>query len=225
MTSDDQTLVSVVTPTFPGRETELKRCVRSVRNLDWPCIQHVIVSDRNPRLASQYAHASRFATRCRDVVIVEINETWRNETTNASTGSYPWMIGSRLALGQFVAFLGDDDELLPHHVRRHVKAMRDAEAMFSVSQVDFRVGGEPYCVIGSPDWRTLGSVDSTGIMCSADALQYGIWDANGVNAGDWQMVNAWLDAGLRGIFIEEITGVHHDGWAAGKSGRPEDKPE
>lgn len=238
--SDDKPLVSIVTPTFPGREAELRRCIRSVLELDWPDLQHVIVSDRvndpndfyqtwddvyeemldaddDGRLCAAMRIGARTST------LVEINETWRNETTNRSTGSYPWMIGSRLAMGEFVGFLGDDDELLPHHVMRHVEAMRKYEAMFSISKVQFRVGGVDQFVIGDPGMN-LGGLDSTGIMCHVDALRHGIWDANGVNAGDWQMVRAWIDAGLRGTFVDEITGVHNDGWAAGKSGRP-DIPE
>lgn len=216
--SDSSPLVSIVTPTFPGREAELRRCIASVRALDWPRIQHVIVSDRNPEFPSLRAYENNAGYR--EIVCVQINETWRNETSSKSTGSYPWMIGSRLAMGEFVGFLGDDDELLPHHVATHVAAMRKHEAMFSISKVQFRVGGVDQFVIGDPTMN-LGGLDSTGIMCYVDALRHGIWDANGVNAGDWQMVRAWIDAGLRGTFIDEITGIHNDGWAAGKSGRPD----
>src|SRR5512139_878075 len=205
----DEPMVSIVTPTFPGREAELRRCANSVRALDWPRIQHVIVSDRNPAINAHHSYECRLGW-ARNMVIVEINESWRNEVTENSTGSYPWMIGSRLALGDFVAFLGDDDELLPHHVRTHVERMRAEEAMFSVSKVQFRIDGADQFVIGDPALN-LGGLDATGIMCYKDALRYGIWDANGNNAGDWQMVDAWKRAGLRGAFIDEITGIHNDG--------------
>lgn len=219
MTLSPEPLVSIVTPTFPGRETELKRCIQSVDDLDWTSLQHVIVSDR--KWPPHWIESRRYGV---ETTYVQVNETWRNPTSSASTGSYPWMIGSRLALGEFVGFLGDDDELLPHHVRAHVEAMRAAEAMFSISKTRFLVGGQDYAVIGQPEWSAIGSLDSTGIMCHKDALRHGIWDANGCNAGDWQMVQAWRAAGLRGVFVDDITGIHHDGWAAGKSGRP-DKPD
>lgn len=222
MTSGSEPLISIVTPTFPGRERELiERCMLSVDRLDWERIQHVIVSDRKwPPL---WIEPRR---RGVETTYVQINETWRNPTTSASTGSYPWMIGSRLAMGEFVGFLGDDDELLPHHVRAHVRLMREHEAMFSISQVEFRVAGQHYCVIGTDEseWHKVGSMDATGIMCHKDALRHGIWDANGNNAGDWQMVQAWRAAGMRGAYVDQITGIHHDGWAAGKSGRP-DQPD
>lgn len=210
------TLVSIVTPTIPGREQLLiDRCMPSIAALEWPAVEHVIVSDPNPDL--------RYHFRRKEVDpmvrFVELGSNWRNPTTEASTGGVPWMIGSYLALGEFVGFCGDDDELLPHHVRTHVDAMRAAEATWSVSKVDFRVAGEPWCVIGDDTYQ-LGHLDSTGIMCHAGALSVARWNPNGQDATDWQMVNDWRAAGLRGIFVDQVTGIHHDGWAAGRSGKP-----
>jgi hypothetical protein len=215
-------LVSIVTPTFPGREQDLfNRCVPSVMKLDWDGpIEHIIVSDRNPEEFDDKHNYRIGDYRMRSV---QINETWRNPTTEASTGAYPWMLGSRLALGEFVGFLGDDDELLPHHARAHIEAMRAADAVWSVSKVDFRVGGNPYLVIGD-DTYELGHLDTTGVMCWQGALQVATWNPNGENASDWQMVRDWRQAGLRGVFVDRVTGIHHDGWAAGKSGRP-DRPQ
>ena len=208
------TLVSIVTPTFPGREAELLgRCVPSVAALDWPDVEHVIVSDRNPGLRAQMKHAD---SRVR---FVEINESWRNPVTERSIGAVPWMIGSRLALGEFIGWLGDDDELHPIHVKEHVTAMQATESMWSLSKIEFWVNGAPWTVIGD-DSFAHGHLDATGVMCHGSALTYATWDANGENAADWRLVRDWQACGLRGTFIDVVTGVHHDGWAAGKSGRP-----
>jgi glycosyltransferase involved in cell wall biosynthesis len=218
-----EALVSILTPTFPGREEDLKRCMTSVAHLDWPNIEHVIVSDRNPDLRRSI-EASNFPTPSHgyDIRFIEIGENWRTPTAEASTGSIPWMVGSYLALGEFVAFLGDDDELLPDHVSLHIEAMRRDGTMWSVSQVQFRVDGVDQFVVGTPPYA-LGSVDTTGIMCRAEALAVARWDANGNNAGDHQMLHGWIDVGLAGSFIERVTGIHNDGWLANKSGRP-DRP-
>jgi len=208
------TLVSIVTPTFPGREADLlDRCLPSVAALDWPDIEHVIISDRNPELRSEMRKAAGH------IRFVEINETWRNPTTEQSIGAVPWMIGSRLALGEFMGWLGDDDELHPWHVERHVAAMRATDSMWSLSQVDFWVGGQPWQTIGD-DTYELGHLDATGVMCHRDALTFATWDANGENAADWRLVRDWRAHGMRGTFINSVTAIHHDGWAAGKSGRP-----
>ena len=210
----DKPLVSIVTPTFPGREKVLiDRCLMSVAQQDWPKVEHVIVSDRNPYLRQLLPNDGY-------VRFVEINESWRNPTTEASVGAIPWYVGSLLALGEFVGFIGDDDELLPHHVSTHVAAIQEAEAMFSVSQVDFRANGNHWNVIGDDSFE-LGHMDASGIMCHADALKVANWSANGENAADYRLVRDWRVAGLRGVFIPQVTAIHHDGWLVGKTGRPD----
>jgi glycosyltransferase involved in cell wall biosynthesis len=208
----EQPLVSIVTPTIPDRLTLLRRCSTSVKELDWPRVQHVIVSDRNRQIAAQHAYET-WPGGCRQLVIVEINESWRNPTSLASVGAVPFQVGSLLALGEFVGYCGDDDELLPDHISRHVTAMRQAEAHFSISAVEFRIGGDPWRVIG-PSFDH-GNLDAIGIMCHKDALAVATWTANGEDAADYRLVRDWLAAGLRGVLVDGgPTAIHHDGWAA-----------
>ncbi len=207
------TLVSIVVPTFPGREELLlERCLPSIEAQTWPNIQIVIVSDRNPYLAKELKGWNG--------TFVQINESWRNPITEESIGAVPWYVGSLLALGEFVGFCGDDDELLPDHVQRHVAAMTKDEAHFSVSQIEFRAGGVPQFNVG--DAFEHGRLDATGIMCHKDALQVANWTANGQNAADWRLVRDWVNAGLKGTILPHPhTGIHHDGWLVGKTGRPD----
>lgn len=214
-------LVSIVTPTIVGREQLLKRCLRSVRNQDWPQVQHVVVSDRNRAIAGQHAYEGKLGG-CRNLVVVEINESWRTPAAEASIGAVPFWVGSTLALGEFVGFCGDDDELLPDHITRHVSAMREAQALFSISAVDFRVDGQHRMVVG-PSYEH-GNLDAIGIMCHVDALRVANWTADGTNAADYRLVRDWLAAGLKGVLVPGgPTAVHHDGWLANKTGRP-DRP-
>jgi hypothetical protein len=225
----DEVMVSIVTPTFPGRENELFRCINSVEALDWPNVEHIILSDRNSWLQENYGGAwtgdwyDHSAGR-RRIRFAEINETWRNPTTEASIGAIPWYVGSLMALGEFVGFLGDDDELLPDHAARHIEAMRQNDAMFSISQIEFRAGGEHQFIIGNDSFQH-GHLDATGIMCHVSALSVCTWIANGENAADWRLVRDWLAAGLKGVYVGDgPTGVHNDGWVTGKTGRP-DRPQ
>jgi hypothetical protein len=201
-------LVSIVTPTFPARqELLLSRCIPSVQKLDWPNVEHVIVSDPNPELREIFAHNPWPAIR-----FVEINDSWRDGVQDKSVGAVPWHIGTMMALGEFVGFLGDDDEYLPHHVHRHVEAMKTQFAMFSISISRFFVRGDPVFCIGD-DTFAHGHLDSTGMMCHKDALRYANWVANGEDAADYRLVRDWQRAGLSGTFVPEITVNHHDGWA------------
>lgn len=217
---EPEPLVSVVTPTFPGRERVLlDRCMPSVYGQDWPgVVEHVIVSDENPVL--------RRALRALDdghrpVRFVEINNTWKRPDRGIiANGAVPWMIGSRLALGEFMSFLGDDDELLPHHISTHVQAMRAAQATWSLSQVEFRAGNRFHSVIGDESYAEA-HLDATGIMCWKGALTVATWDpAAGIAAVDWKLVNDWRMHGLHGAFISQVTGIHHDGWLIGMTGKP-----
>jgi hypothetical protein len=216
-------LVSVVTPTIPGREQELiDRCIPSVRKQSWGRIEHIIISDENPQLRHQFRnllvdnHYFRF---------VEINNTWKTEATRMANGAMPWMLGAWLALGDYVSFLGDDDELLPDHIYAHVSAMQSAGAMWSLSKVEFRAHGEFWNVIGD-DSFVEGHLDATGIMCKREALRTANWDpAAGIAAVDWKLVNDWRAASLPGVFIDKVTGIHHDGWLIGMTGKPYETKE
>lgn len=208
-------LVSVVTPTKPERiELLFDRCIPSVMALDWPEVEHVIVSDPNPDLVETLREVDLENVLWRPgftIRYAEINDTWRNGVKDRSIGAVPWHIGSLMALGDYVAFLGDDDELLPDHVSRHVAALQDFD--FSVSPIQFRVGGQDWAVIG--DALACGHLDATGIMCRREALRTANWTADGTDAADWRLVRDWMAAGLKGTLLGGTpTGVHNDGWAA-----------
>ena len=230
-TGADLPLISVVTPTIPGRERLLiDRCIPSVLQQNWPGpLELVIVSDENPvlrrligtlqQMEANFGGSSGHARR--PIRFIEINDTWKKPDQGiVANGAVPWMIGSRLALGEFISFLGDDDELLPHHAFTHVQAMRAAQTMWSVSKVEFRAHGRFHSVIGD-DSYVEGHLDATGIMCWKGALKVATWDpAANIAAVDWKLVNDWREGGLEGVFINDVTGIHHDGWATGSTGKP-----
>lgn len=238
-------LVSIITPTFPGRETVLlDRCMPTVRAQNWPGdIEHVIVSDENPALR-QRIEGMQIGSQLRInrngveaprrlIRFIEINDIWKNAAARdggrgldvtQNNGAWPWFLGSFLGLGEFFSFLGDDDELLPHHVSTHVRAMQTAEAMWSLSKVEFRAGGQFWNVIGDESYAEA-HLDATGIMCWKGALTVARWDpTSGIAAVDWKLVNDWRMNNLPGVFIDSVTGIHHDGWLTGSTGKPYHEP-
>jgi hypothetical protein len=241
-------LVSVITPTFPGREKVLlERCIPSVWGQNYPGpIEHVIVTDENPKLELlldeikyqrwwqlEEDQVDQTTGARRTSRVVQINDIWKNPAARAgerglhvtqNNGAWPWFLGSFLGLGQFMSFLGDDDELLSHHVSAHVRAMQTASAMWSLSRIEFRAHGAFWNVIGDESYAE-GHLDATGIMCWKDALTIANWDPwAGIAAVDWKLVNDWRQHSLPGIFIPDITGVHHDGWLTGSTGKPYHDP-
>lgn len=241
MTEPDSPLVSVITPTFPGREKVLlERCMPSVYAQNWPHIEFVVVTDENPHLESmlQKAHSTLGyqltpAGATREVRCIQINDIWKNPAARAggrglevtqANGAWPWFLGSFLGLGQFLSFLGDDDELLPHHVSTHVRAMQTANAAWSLSKIEFRAANTFWNVIGDESYAE-GHLDATGIMCWKDALTIANWDPwAGIAAVDWKLVNDWRSRGLQGVFVDKVTGIHHDGWLTGSTGKPYGDP-
>lgn len=219
-------LVSIVTPTIPGREELLwRRCVPSVEYQNWSGdIEHIVVSDRNEKIHEQIFWGYGPQEIRRTVKVVQINESWRSSAACAAISAIPWYVGSLIALGEFVGFLGDDDELLPDHCERHISAMLEHEADFSVSQVEFRVGGVPQFLVGN-DSFAHGHLDADGVMCRSSALAVANWSVGAPGdheaAPDFRLVRDWRQAGLKGVFVGEgPTAIHHDGWVVGRTGKP-----
>lgn len=215
-------LVSIVTPTFPGREEELlERCMPSVFGQTHKAIQWVVVSDRNDYLAEAMRDL-HWALRPK-ITFVQINESWRNPVSEGCVGAVPWQIGSLLALGEYVGFLGDDDEYFPDHVTRHLEHLSQPDVDFTLSQFEFRAGGVLQFLVGN-DSFAHGHLDSDGLMCKAETLKLASWsvtDGPYAMACDYRLVRDWQLAGARGRFIGDgPTGIHHDGWVVGKTGRP-----
>jgi glycosyltransferase involved in cell wall biosynthesis len=199
-------LVSVITPSRRGGAA-LKRCVESVQEQSYAHIEHIVVIDEG---GEGFLPGSRpgFAV---DVRILELNDLWRTPVTSRSTGAWPWFIGTQFTRGEYVMFLGDDDEYLPHHIERHVEAMGETGADYSLSIGEFWVDGEFVLTVGDGTVRS-SYLDSDGIACRRDTLKVANWTANGGSMPDFELVWRWHNAKLRGAFVNEITYRHHDGW-------------
>jgi hypothetical protein len=206
----DLPLVSIVTPTKLGREPLVEQVHRSVLEQDWRGeIEHVLIADHlSPLEAFGWGETQ-------GVRLYTLGPNWRNGVREKSVGAIPWMVGTLLAQGRIIGFCGDDDQLLPDHVRRHVVALQQTQADFTISPVAFHVGGAERFVIGDGSFEH-GHLDADGIMCRSEALRVANWTATGEDAADHRLVRDWLAGGLKGHFIGgSPTAIHHDGWAAG----------
>lgn len=196
-------LCSVITPSRRGGDG-LERCILSVANQTYPNVEHIVVGDLGAIDPGDWD--------C-DVRFFELNDLWRTPTTTKSTGSWPWFIGTQFAKGEFITFLGDDDEYLPRHVEAHVEALEESGADYSLSKVAFHVSGEFVMNVGDGTVR-ITHLDSDGIMGRRENFRRANWLANGSDSGDFDLVFRWHSAGMSGVFVDEVTAIHNDGWLA-----------
>ena len=118
----EQPLVSVITAVFNARST-IASCITSVLKQDYPAIEHIVIdggsSDGTIEILRGFE--SQIAL-------------WRSEPDN---GVYDaWNKGLREARGQWICFLGSDDELLPSAVSSYMSfAAQHPEAEYISSKV------------------------------------------------------------------------------------------
>lgn len=201
-----QPLVSIVTPCHDREELLLERCIPSVSAQTHANLEHIIVVDRNPGLEQRL-----LALKDPRLRVVLINDLGRSSLAAISHGAWGWYYGTHMAQGEYLGFIGDDDEYRPWHVERHLEALTATGADYSLSKIDFHVGGEYVFTVG--DGRlAITHLDANSIMARRSAFLKGNWVASGSLAPDFDLVYRWHRMGLRGAFVDEVTGTHHDGW-------------
>lgn len=207
-------LVSIITPTMPDRLGVLQeRCLPSVvkQTYEGP-IEHILVTEEN--LFLDEVHFRRDQER--KIRVLEMGNCWKTKVIDRNHGArsaWLWFMGTQIAKGDYIGFLGDDDEYLPEHVEKHVKALQQPGVDFTTSIVEFRVKGERVMDIGDGRIKTT-HVDSDAIMARKECFLKANWQTTDSGAPDYELVLAWHNKGCIGGFIPEVTAIHHDGWLA-----------
>ena len=115
MNSED--LVSVIIPTYK-RPDKLRVAIDSVLHQSYPCIEVIVVDDNNPeteerRITEGILTAYAGEPRVRYVQ----HECNKNGSAARNTGV-------KNALGDWIAFLDDDDEYLPYKIESQINALK-----------------------------------------------------------------------------------------------------
>jgi hypothetical protein len=199
---------SVITATRAGALSNpvLSRAIDSVDRQTVPC-QHVIVEESDGSAAGPIHYNG-----VRTYPIRHVTVGWLNNDPQLpdSPGATAYEIGVRCADGEYLAFCGDDDELLPDHVERAIRRIEAEEADFCWVAVDFRVDGETQEFVGTAS-DPLNKLDTIGIVAAGECFLYRNWGQTG-QCSDRDLVRAWLDMGLKMCRQERATAIHHDGW-------------
>lgn len=194
----DLPLVSVITPTVADRRHVLVgRAIPSVQAQDYPNIEHVIVCD---------GPTSHAAPAFRDTRYIELGRNWKKATKGASYGAVPRVVGTCLARGDYIAYLDDDDEYLPCHVRKHMEVLAAEPSLdFTISQFkQIWNDGSPTRIIG----RAIanGQIGTPCVVHRVHCLAVRQWQ-NNFYGEDIDLFSAWERAGLKFKFIPEVTSI------------------
>lgn len=180
--------ISVITPTWQRARLLLNRCVPSVlgQSYDGP-VEHIIVSD-GPDPALEGVPG---------VVFLDEHRPARNK------GIWARIAGTRLATGDLIAYLDDDNSWRPGHLERLAAAIDREDVSFAYSRAQCSNGNGCRWQIGCAP-PVFGQVDTSLIVHRAGLLETAAWEPSGLPA-DWHLVNRWLAAGARWAHVPEIT--------------------
>lgn len=114
---EDMPLVSVIVRTYPGRESLLKQALISVVNQTYQNLEIIVVEDRGDsflELSGEFSEKFGIPIKYKSVM--------RSDSNRCMTGNE----ALKLADGEFVNFLDDDDLIFSDHVQTLVAASREA---------------------------------------------------------------------------------------------------
>ena len=190
----------MITPTWGRHELLLDRCMPSVAAQTWPRIEHVIVSDGpDPGLR----HLLRDALGPL-VVFAELPE----HDPRARWGHWARLRAAELATGEYICYLDDDNAFRPQHVERLAAALQARpEAGFAYSQIQMNRDGQFYFVGADPP--AYGQIDTSAIMHRRGLLETATWRDEGQVTIDWDLVERWLQAGVKWAHVPEVTADYY----------------
>jgi len=185
-------VISVITPTWQRDQLLLERCVPSVLAQEYPAVEHVIASDGpNGYLADLLPqHPSQ------RYVEAGVHEDAPHSGCSARR------LAIEHARGELIAYCDDDDALRPDHCSLLAAALAQPGPMFAVSRmVSHQPGGE--VVIGHAPLG-YGQVGTPMVMHRRELLEVATWGAPSA-CEDWELVAAWLAAGVPYVRVDAET--------------------
>jgi glycosyltransferase involved in cell wall biosynthesis len=203
--SKDKPLVTVITAVF-NAERSLASCLDSVLNQDYPNVEHIVIdgasSDGTLEILGRYSDRIAF---------------WKSEPDR---GIYhAWNKGLRESHGEWICFLGADDEFLPHAISSYMTLAEGnpgAEFLSSRIRITYprgfdKTAGEPWtwprfarfmCAVH------VGSMHHRGLF-----ERYGVFDTSYKSAADYEfLLRARSD--LKTAFTPAVTVAMQAGGAS-----------
>jgi glycosyltransferase involved in cell wall biosynthesis len=187
--------VSIITTVY-DRVDCLARCLRSATHLAFRDFEQIVVSDNPPEPA-----LSQIAALCAEAGVQHVNLPAR--TNNWGIG--PAEHGLRLAQGEYVCFLSDDNAFLPNHFAPLVAAL-DADPYLGFVYSSCLYAGARELRWSPP----MGArIDLGQPLFRRSVLRDVVHDTMPaqVFAWDWELLAVLLNAGVTWRHIDEATFV------------------
>ena len=121
------TLVSVIITTYKGSDS-IERALCSVINQTYPQIEIIVVDD-NGRGSEEQVQTEKIVTSYQEVKYIA-HETNMNGSNARNTGA-------KVASGEFLCFLDDDDEFLPQKIALQVEKFSQLEEEYGLVYCSF----------------------------------------------------------------------------------------
>lgn len=187
--------VSIITAVYNAAPT-LEECLLSVRSQSYREVEHIVIDggSKDGSVEILQRHSSRLAY-------------WISEP---DSGVYDaWNKGLSVATGEWIAFLGAEDVLLPDALSKYLDVCRGTDAQYVSSFVRYIRPGLRDKVIGRPwSWPAFQRKMTTAHVGSLHRFdlfeKYGNYDIGYQIAGDYELL---LRPGkdLNSIFVGEVT--------------------
>lgn len=191
-------LVTVVTPTWQRHDYLFDRCLPSVQAQDHPELEHLVIGD-GPDPVLRTRMITPWLDGWNRVYYGELPE----HDPEPHYGHHARAYACEIAQGAYIAYCDDDDALRPSHCTLLAAALdADPGAGFAVSRM-LSHGPNGSSVIGTGP-VACGNVGTPMIMHRAEILDVAGWDHGG-QFEDWDLVWAWMRAGIRHVRVDEET--------------------
>jgi glycosyltransferase involved in cell wall biosynthesis len=187
--------VSIITAVYNAAST-LEGCLLSVRNQSYHDVEHIVIdggsTDGSVELIQR--HSSQLAY-------------WISEPDRGVFDA--WNKGLSAATGEWIAFLGADDVLLPDALSQYLAVCGGTDAQYVCSRVRWTRPGLPDKIIGRPwSWPAFQRKMTTAHVGSLHRFdlfeKYGNYDTSYKIVGDYELL---LRPGkdLNSLFMGEVT--------------------
>jgi glycosyltransferase involved in cell wall biosynthesis len=187
--------VSIITAVYNAAPT-LEECLLSVRRQSYPEVEHIVIdggsTDGSVKILQR--HSSLLAY-------------WISEPDSGVFDA--WNKGLSVATGEWIAFLGAEDILLPDALSKYLTVCGGTDAQYVSSLVRYIRPGLPDKIIGRPwSWPAFQRKMTTAHVGSLHRFdlfeKYGTYDTSYKIVGDYELL---LRPGkdLNSIFVSEVT--------------------